>query len=168
VLSLLQVAFLLLAALGEVILMGGSASYLLPPVVKSVLLIVCATQALSRRRWALRTLTVLAWITLVGFALQQLVGLFPAVDATVNLVGLMTNVALPVAVILLCRPELRAIKQARARARAVPVPADPYLPGPAAVPFGPSYPPAADRPPPGVPIVYPPVVHGAPRQEVAE
>src|SRR5690606_5462523 len=87
VLTLLQVAFLVLAALGEVVLMGGNPAYLLLPVVKSALLIAFATQALRRRRWALRALTVLAWITLVGFALQLLIGLFPAVDFTVNLVG---------------------------------------------------------------------------------
>lgn len=118
VLTLMQVAFLVLAGLGEVVLMGGNPAYLLVPVVKAVLLIVFGTQALRRRRWALRALVVLAWITLVGFALQALIGLAPAVDFTVNLVGLMTNVGLPVAVILLCRPELRAIKQARRTARA--------------------------------------------------
>lgn len=161
VLSLLQVAFLLLAAVGEVVLMGGNPAYLLLPVVKSALLIVFATRALARRRWALRALTVLAWITLVGFALQLVIGLFPAVDFTVNLVGLMTNVALPAAVILLCRPDLKAIKQARraARAQALVVPQDPYLPVPVTVPMGQSQP---YGPPPGVPIVYPPVVHGPP------
>ena len=44
-----------------------------------------------------------------------MVGLFPAVDYTLNLVGLMTNVALPVAVIVLCRPHLRAIRRQRRR-----------------------------------------------------
>src|SRR5512145_2300743 len=83
VLSLMQVAFLVLAALGEVVLMGGNPAYLLLPVVKSVLLIVFATHALRRRRWALRALVVLAWITLVGFLLQLLIGLAPSVDFTV-------------------------------------------------------------------------------------
>src|SRR5215467_9229627 len=108
VLSLLQVAFLLLAAVGEVLLMGGNPAYLLFPIVKSVLLVLFATMALRQRRWALRGLVVLAWITLVGLVLQFLVGLFPAVDFTINLVGLMTNVAMPAAVIWLCRPYLRA------------------------------------------------------------
>jgi hypothetical protein len=52
--------------------------------------------------------------------------LIPAVDFTVNLVGLMTNLALPIAVIWLCRPYLRAIKQARSAVRVLPVPQDPY------------------------------------------
>jgi hypothetical protein len=141
VLSLLQVAFLLLAAIGEVLLMGGNPAYLLFPIVKSVLLVLFATMALRQRRWALRGLVVIAWITLVGFVLQFLVGLIPAVDFTINLVGLMTNVALPAAVIWLCRPYLRAIRHARRAARAaqrvvamVRVPQDPY--GGPTVPLG--------------------------------
>jgi hypothetical protein len=187
VLSLMQVAFLLLAALGEVVLMGGNPAYLAVPVIKSTLLIVFATRALRRRRWALRGLVVLAWITLVGVVLQLLVGLFPAADFTVNLVGLMTNVALPIAVIWICRPYLRAIKQARRAdraaqraARVLPVPQDPY--GGPTVPMGPSHAmpvmygaPAAygsagygsPVPPgtPGTPVVYPPVVHGRPIEQ---
>lgn len=164
VLTLMQVAFLVLAGLGEVVLMGGNPAYLLLPVVKAVLLIVFATQALRRRRWALRALVVLAWITLVGFALQGLIALAPAVGFAVNLVGLMTNVGLPIAVILLCRPELRAIKQARRAARAAArVPADPYWPAPMTVPGGPPGSPVPVGYAPMGPIVYPPVVHGPPR-----
>jgi hypothetical protein len=131
VLSLMQVAFLLLAAAGEVVLMGGNGSYLLLPVVKSTLLIIFATCALRHRRWALRALVVLAWITLAGVVAQALIGLFPAVDYTLNLVGLMTNVAMPVAVIWLCRPHLRRIRDERRRAaleRAAKLPAPSSLP----------------------------------------
>lgn len=137
VLTLLQVAFLLLAAAGEALLMGGNPVYLGLPVIKSTLLILFASKALEQRRWALRALTVLAWVTLAGVLLQLLIGLFPPVDATVNLVGLMTNVMIPVAVIWLCRPFLRAIKQARRAARAaktLAVPQDPYQ----TIPFGPA------------------------------
>lgn len=129
VLTLMQVAFLLLAAAGEVLLMGGNPVYLGLPAIKATLLILFASKALEQRRWALRALTVLAWVTLAGFVLQLLIGLHPALDATVNLVGLMTNVGIPVVVIWLCRPYLRAIKQARRAARAartLPVPQDPY------------------------------------------
>ncbi len=131
VLSLIQVAFLLLAAVGEQLLMGGNPAYLVVPLIKIVLLLVFATKALRGRRWALRGLVVLQWITLVGFGLQLVGGLLPMVDFTVNLVVLITNVMLPVAVIWLCRPQLRALKQARKAARAVrtyPVPQDPYAP----------------------------------------
>jgi len=127
VLSLMQVAFLLLAAAGEMVLMGGNPVYLLVPAIKSTLLILFASKAQRQRRWALRGLVVFAWITVAGFAIQFLAGtLVPAVDFTVNLVGLMTNLALPIAVIWLCRPYLRAIKQARRAARVLPVPQDPY------------------------------------------
>jgi hypothetical protein len=136
VVSLMQVAFLMLAAAGEVVLMGGNGIYLLLPVVKSTLLIIFATCALRHRRWALRALVVLAWITLAGVVAQALVGLFPAVDYTLNLVGLMTNVAMPAAVIWLCRPHLRRIRDERRRAsldRAAAASAPASLPVPPAV-----------------------------------
>lgn len=130
VLSLLQVAFLMLAAIGEQLLMGGNPAYLALPVVKIALLLVLATKALRGRRWALRGLVILQWITVAGFGLQLIGGLLlPGVDFSVNVVVLMTNLGLPIAVILLCRPYLRAFKRARraaAVARAYPVPQDPY------------------------------------------
>ena len=126
VLSLLQVAFLLLAGVGETLLMGGNPLYLFLPGVKSALLLVFASAALRRRRWALRGLVVLAWITLVGFGLQLVAHLLPWVDFSVNLVGLLTNLALPIAVIWLCRPELLAIKRARRAAKVLVPPQDPY------------------------------------------
>ena len=117
VLCLFQVAFLLLAAIGETLLMGNP-GYLLLPVIKSVLMLVFAAGAVRRRRWALRALVVLSWLTLVGFVLGLLVGLLPGVDSTVNLVGLLTNVGLPVAIIVLCRPALRVIAAQRRAAKA--------------------------------------------------
>jgi hypothetical protein len=124
------VAFLMLAAIGEQLLMGGNPAYLVIPTIKLVLLLVFATKALRRRRWALRGLVVLQWITIAGFGLQLIGGLLPMVDFTVNLNVLLTNLLLPVAVILLCRPDLRALKQARKAARAArvyPRPQDPYV-----------------------------------------
>jgi hypothetical protein len=133
VLTLIQVGSVLLAAVGEVLLMGGNGAYLLIPVVKSVLLLVFATGAVRRRRWALRALVVLSWVTLSGFVLQLLVGLVAPVEFTVNIVDLMTTVGIPVAVIWLCRPQLRAIRLARREARAA-----------------------------RLAVVYPPVMHGPP------
>jgi hypothetical protein len=133
VLTLIQVASVVLAAVGEVLLMGGNPAYLVLPGVKSVLLLVFATGAIRRRRWALRALVVLSWVTLAGFVLQLLVGLAPQVEFTVNIVDLMTTVGIPVAVIWLCRPELRSIKQARREAQAA-----------------------------RLAVVYPPVMHGPP------
>ncbi len=128
VLGLMQVAFIALAAIGEQLLMGGNPAYLVLPLAKIVLMLVFVTKALRRRRSALRGLVVLQWVTLVGFGLQLVAGLLPGVDFTVNLVGLLTNLVLPLAVIWLCRPELRALKAAKRSVRVYPVPQDPYAP----------------------------------------
>ncbi len=133
VLSLLQVAFLLLAGVGETLLMGGNPLYLFMPLAKATLVLVFASAALRRRRWALRALVVLAFITLVGFGLHLIAHLLPGLDFSVNIVGLLTNLALPLAVIVLCWPELAAIKRARRAARTLPAPQDPYA---TVVPYG--------------------------------
>jgi hypothetical protein len=108
VLCLMQVAFLLLGAVGEQLLMGGNPLYLGLPLVKVILLFVFATKAVKGRRWAMVALLVTQAITVGGFVLQFVVGaLLPMLDYTVNLVGLLTNVGLPVAVAWLCVAELR-------------------------------------------------------------
>lgn len=105
VLCLMQGAFLLLAGLGEVLLMGGNPLYLVLPVGKLVLLCVFASHL--SRRWGLIGVLVLQAITLAGYWIQLLVGvLVPALDFTMNLVGLMTNLAMPVAIILICAPAI--------------------------------------------------------------
>jgi hypothetical protein len=105
VLCLMQGAFLLLAGLGEVLLMGGNPLYLILPVGKLVLLCVFASHL--AKRWGLVGILVLQAITLAGYWIQLLVGLLvPALDFTMNLVGLMTNLAMPVAIILICAPAL--------------------------------------------------------------
>jgi hypothetical protein len=102
VLCLLQAAFLLLGGVGEVLLMGGNPAYLVMPLAKMVLLFVFAAKALAGRRWALIAVIVLQGITLTGFWLQVGAGILPWVDFTVNLVGLITGLALPAATIYLC------------------------------------------------------------------
>lgn len=121
VLVLLQVAFVLLAALGEVLLMGGNGAYLLLPVIKSVVLLVLATKTVSGRRWAMITLVVLQAVTLTGFVIQLLIGLSPALDFTVNLVGLLTGVLLPVVILVNCWRMARRVRRSR-RPRGVPGP----------------------------------------------
>jgi hypothetical protein len=106
VLCLMQAAFLLLAGLGEVLLMGGNPAYLLMPAMKMVLLFVLAAKVVSGRRWALITMIVVQAITILGFWLQIAVGLLPWVTFTVNLVGLITNLALPGVVVALCATTL--------------------------------------------------------------
>jgi hypothetical protein len=107
VLCLLQVGFTLLAALGEELLMGGNPAYLVVPLVKSVLLLVVATKLVSGRRWALVTLIVLQSLTVAAFWLQLAASLIPGLGLTLNLVGLATNLVMPLAIIFLCAELLR-------------------------------------------------------------
>ena len=66
VLCLMQAAFVLLAGLGEMLLMGGNPLYLLLPVAKMVVLFVFAAKVVSGRRWAMIGVIVVQAITLVG------------------------------------------------------------------------------------------------------
>jgi hypothetical protein len=102
VMCLLQAAFVLLAGLGELLLMHGNPLYLVLPMGKAVLLTVFAARVVAGRRWATVALIVVEGITLIGFWLQVLAGLLPFVDFTVNLVGLITGVGMPAAVMYLC------------------------------------------------------------------
>jgi hypothetical protein len=123
VLCLMQIAFLLLGGVGEQLMMGGNPAYLVLPVAKVVLLFVLATKAVTGRRWALVTLMILQSLTVAGFVLQLGAGLLPMVDFSVNLMVLLTNLAMPVAVFWLCVVLLRRPGPATV---ALPVPQDPY------------------------------------------
>jgi hypothetical protein len=126
VLALLQVAFLMLAAIAEALLMGGNGAYLVVPVAKIVLLLWIGAKIVSGRRWAMITMIVVQSITLAGFGLQLLLAFVPAIGLTVNFVGVTTNLALPIAVIILCRRALPV----RPKAASLPPPQDPYAPAP--------------------------------------
>jgi len=91
VLVLLQSSFLILGALGELLLMGGNPAYLIVPLAKMVLLIVLALKVASGRRWAAIAMIVVQGVTLVAFWLQVAVGLTPWVDASVTLTGRTKN-----------------------------------------------------------------------------
>jgi hypothetical protein len=102
VLCLMQGAFLLLAGLGELLLMGGNPAYLVLPVAKLVLLLWLGTKVVKGRRWAGYTLVMVQVVTLTGFQVQVVGGAWiPALDFTLNLVVLLTNLALPIAMIAL-------------------------------------------------------------------
>jgi hypothetical protein len=126
VLSLLQVAFLALAAVGEALLMGGNGAYLLVPLIKIVILVWLGAKIVTGRRWAMITMIVVQSITLTGFAVQLALSLVPALGLTVNLVGVTTNLALPITVIVLCVRSMPV----RPRPTAMPAPQDPYAPAP--------------------------------------
>jgi hypothetical protein len=92
VLALLQAALGLLAALGQLLFTGANPLYLVAPLARAALLVAAAG---SGRRWGLVALLVLEGLSIVGFFLSGLVGLLPWVDTTVNLVGLLANLAVP-------------------------------------------------------------------------
>ncbi len=127
VLCQVQVAFLVLAGFGEVLLMGGNPLYLGLPLAKSVLLLVVAAAVVRHRRWALITMIVLQGLTLFGFEAQVALALVPALAFTANLVGLTTNLVLPAVVLVLCGQILARRAPARP---AYPPAQDPYLPAP--------------------------------------
>ncbi|MCI0688329.1 MAG: hypothetical protein L0Y54_14000 [Sporichthyaceae bacterium] len=112
VLLLVQAAAGLLAMLGLVLIMGGNPAYALVPSIKPVLLLVLATAVVRGRRRAAMAVIVIELVSLTGYGLNLLIGLVPQVDVTVNLVTLLTNVALPVAIVVLCR-QIRAEQAAR-------------------------------------------------------
>jgi hypothetical protein len=124
VLCLLQAGFLLLAGIGETLLMGNGL-YLIIPIAKMALLFVLAAKAAAGRRWALIVLVVVQGVTVLGFWVQVAVGLTPWVDFTVNLAVLITNFALPGVLVYLCATQLR-----RKVAYALPAAQDPFAPAP--------------------------------------
>jgi len=137
VLCLMQAGFILLAGLGEMVLMGANPLYLVMPVVKMVVLFVVAAKVVSGRRWAMITLIVVQAITLGGFWVQLVLGFLPMLDFTLNLVGLITNLGLPVVVIYVCASMF--VRSGRVRPPVAPqagawygwpAPQDPYAPAP--------------------------------------
>ncbi len=135
VLCLLQAGFVLLAAVGEVLLMGGNGGFLLFPLIKMGVLLWLATKIVSGRRWAMITLIVVQSVTLAGFAVQLLLALVPGIGLTVNLAGLVTNLVLPIGLIVLCararppRPTPAVLAPLPGQPPLYP-PQDPFAPAP--------------------------------------
>jgi hypothetical protein len=101
VLALLQLAGGLLGGLGEVLLMAGNPAYLLVPLAKAAILAVVAGRV-AAGRWAATVMIVVQSVTLAGVGLSLTAGAVPTLGLTLNLVGLLMNVAVPLAVIYLC------------------------------------------------------------------
>ena len=102
VLMVLQAAFGIVATLGMVLLMGGSLAHAIVPVLFVVALLVVAAQVARRRRWGLIAALVVESAGLGGLILDVVLGLLRQVNYVPTLTGLLTTVALPVAVIVLC------------------------------------------------------------------
>lgn len=117
-LLLMTAGLTLLAMFGEVVLMA-SLAYAVVPIGKAVLLMVLARKVAALRRWAMITTIVLAGLSLAGFTISSLLGLLPQVDHTVTLTGLITEVALPITLIVLsgqllaATPRLRKVQVAQ-------------------------------------------------------
>ena len=125
VLLLLQAALEVLATLGMFVLMGLNPVYVVVPGAHVVLLLVLASAVARRKRWAYWTVGVLETVSVCAYWLNMLLGLLPQVDLTINLVGLLTSVALPQ---ILAIQALLLIREPRAAAPAV-VPAQAALQG---------------------------------------
>jgi hypothetical protein len=107
VLLLLQAALGVLATLGLLLLMGGNPVYLVAGLGGPLVLTILAGRVARRRRWALVTVTVLEMLSLVAYNLNLLAGWLPQVDVTINLVSLLSQIALPIAVVVQCLRVLR-------------------------------------------------------------
>jgi biotin transporter BioY len=121
VLCLMQASFLVLAGVGEVLMMGGSGGYLILPVIKAAVLLWLGAKVVRNRKWALITLIVLQGVTLVALPIQMLLSLIPAVDFAPSLVELLTTVVMPGALIAMCalllaRRPMLAVQQKQAEA----------------------------------------------------
>ena len=131
VLCLMQASFLVLAGLGEVLMMGGNPLYLVLPILKGVLLIVLGTSVVRHRTWSLVTLIVVQALTLLILPLQIIVGVIPFVDFAPSLTQLVSGVAMPVLMIIMCGMLIARRPKAKPQPRPpvtyqLAVPQDPY------------------------------------------
>jgi len=109
-----EVAFVLLvieaaagavAALGMVVLMGGPLPAVVP-LAGSAAQVALAAFVLRGRCWAWGVTLAMHIVFVFAFAVNGVLGLLPQVDMTVTVTGLLTRLALPVALICLSVLEL--------------------------------------------------------------
>jgi hypothetical protein len=118
VLLLLQAAMGLLSGGAMLLFMGGSPLALPVAVLVPVAIFAAAAGVVRRRRWALRTALVAQYVTLLGLAASFLLGLLAVLDFSINLMTLLTNVALPLTLIRLLRTQPKAAEATGAMAPA--------------------------------------------------
>jgi hypothetical protein len=128
VLLLVQAGAGLLASTGELALMG-SPLYLIVPIVKATAVVVIASRVARDRGWAIVAAVVVQWLGLLGMWFGLALGVVSPFSPTLTLTGLLTELALPLAVILLCVPLL-----ARRPTRTPPPPPRPPAPFPPPAP----------------------------------
>ena len=98
-LLLLQAGFEVLATLGMVVMMGGNVAYAIVPGLHVVALLVFASFVARGHRWAWWVVVGVECVSLAGFQVNLLLGVLPPVQVTLTLVGLLTTLALPLAVL---------------------------------------------------------------------
>jgi hypothetical protein len=103
VLLLLQGAIGLLSGAAMLIFMGGNPIALPVALGVPLLLFAVAGRASKSQGWARRAALFAQWVTLLAFAISFLLGLLAQLDFSINLMTLLTNVAMPVALIKLLR-----------------------------------------------------------------
>jgi len=109
VLLLLQGAMGLLSGGAMLIFMGGNPIALPLALGVPVLLFVLAAGVVRRWRWARRTAVIVQAIMLLAFVVSFLLGLLAQLDFSINLMTLITNVCVPVALIRLLRKPRLAV-----------------------------------------------------------
>jgi hypothetical protein len=115
VLVCVQIGAGVLAMIGELLFMGGNPLYIWEPLVRTVVTAILAG-LMHRRTGALIGLMAMQVISLIGFTISAALGLLPQLTFTPTLTGLLTGVALPVAIFVLT---LREWNAGRARAAAL-------------------------------------------------
>ena len=103
VLLLLQGSLLLLSGLMMFVFSGLNPLSIPLTLGVPLLLFVLAAGTVRRWRWVRRATLVVQSLTLIAFALSMLLGLLAALDFSLNLLTILTNVALPVGVITIVR-----------------------------------------------------------------
>jgi hypothetical protein len=111
VLVCIQIGAGVLAMLGELLFMGGNPLYILEPLVRTVVTAILAG-LMHRKQGALFGLMAMQVISLAGFTISAGLGLVPQLEFTPTLTGLLTGLALPAAILVLC---LREWNETRAR-----------------------------------------------------
>lgn len=100
VLLLVQTGAGLLAAVGELLLMA-SPLYAVLPLLRAAAMVVLAVKVVRGRRWAIVAVIAVQWLGLLGQWVGVVLGALRELDPSFTLAGLLTGVALPVAVIIL-------------------------------------------------------------------
>ena len=112
VLLLLQGAMGLLSGAAMLLFMGGNPIAIPLAIGVPLLLFVLAAGVVRRWRWARKAALAVQTIVLLAFAASFLLGLLAQLDFSINVMTLMTNVALPITVIRLLQTSKMAAASA--------------------------------------------------------